>query len=207
MSGLRLAVLVATAACATPALAGPPLAGRAGPPPAFHRALPPPVFQRPLPPGTFAPMARPNPAVALYARTRGGTIRPDIPFGAFDRGVGFYRRPWTTYGAVGWGGGYWGPTGTYGPSSSTVVIAGPAMPGGVQAPSLPTAADLPVANVVREPADPALLYVVNDLSHGRSGRPGGAKIISAGPAVPIRHGLGSGPMPATGPHVIELTAR
>lgn len=96
--------------------------------------------------------------------------------------------------------------GTYGPSSA-VVIAGPAMPGGVQAPSLPTAADLPVANVVREPADPALLYVVNDLSHGRSGRPGGAKIISAGPAIPVRHGLGSGPMPANGPLVIELTAR
>jgi hypothetical protein len=71
---------------------------------------------------------------------------------------------------------------------------------------LPTAADLPVVNIVREPADPALFYVINDLSRGRSLRPGGARIVSAGPALPMGHAPGGTPSDS-GPRIIELTAR
>ena len=52
----------------------------------------------------------------------------------------------------------------------------------------------------------ALFYVINDLSRGRSTRSGGARIIHAGPALPMAHAPG-GTFSESGPRIIELTAR
>lgn len=74
-------------------------------------------------------------------------------------------------------------------------------------PRIPTAADLPVAGQRRPPVGPAVLYEINDLSQGRSGRPAGARIISATKPTPLPGASPSGGSGRGGPLIIHLTAR
>lgn len=178
MSFIRIAAVAVASLCAAPVLAAPAGAWRA--PAAVH----------PVPSSHHVGVPRgPGRVVAMGHR----------PFGPGHAA----RRVWTSFGPTGWT--------TVAPSMVVVFPAG-ALPGRPVRPvlptsaDLPTAADLPVVNIVREPADPALFYVINDLSRGRSLRPGGARIVSAGPALPMGHAPGGTPSDS-GPRIIELTAR
>ena len=176
---VRFAAVAAAVLVAAPALAGPPPAPRVG---AAVGIMRPAVMAGQ---GPFMKQGR-GPAVVAHRPYHHGHGGP---------------RTWTAFGPTGWGA----------PVATTVVIAAPAVLAPVRpvlptSADLPTAADLPVANIVREPVDPPLLYVVNDLSRGRSMRPGGARIISAGPSLPLAHAPG-GTATEFGPRIIELTAR
>ena len=75
-------------------------------------------------------------------------------------------------------------------------------------PVLPTAWDLPVSNYVNEGVDPPVLYQINDLSGGRSGQRGGARIVSVGKPMPmpgvVANSIDTG---RPGPRIIHLTAK
>lgn len=176
---VRFAVVAAAVLVAAPALAGAP------PAPRVAAAA---GITRPVVMAGHGPFVRPGRNIAVFANR---------PYHHAHVGP----RTWTSFGPTGWGA----------PVATTVVIAAPGVLASGRAvlptsADLPTAADLPVANIVRDPADPPLLYVVNDLSRGRSARPGGARIISAGPSLPLAHAPGGTPSDF-GPRVIELTAR
>lgn len=74
-------------------------------------------------------------------------------------------------------------------------------------PRLPTAADLPVAGQRRPPVGPAVLYEIDDLSQGRSGRLSGARIVSATKPTPLPGSSPTGGSGRGGPLIIHLTAR
>lgn len=141
--------------------------------------------------GLLGPMSQPNPFLMRGAGFAAGSVlRPHQRVHGFGPVYG--------YGPVGAVGSWAQPA----PSTTVIVIERPPT-----AAQLPTAADLPVSNVVRQPAGAPLLYVVNDLSQGRSGRSGGAKIISAGPARALDSGAAFEGGSASGPRIIELNAQ
>ncbi len=102
-----------------------------------------------------------------------------------------------------WAGAYTAWPGGGGGGNVVVNINAPS-----ERPSLPTAWDLPVAGYVNQGVEPPVLYEINDLSRGRSGQRGGAKIVSVGKpdAHAGRRGkhIDSG---RPGPKIIHLTAK
>lgn len=187
---MRASLVLACAALAAGAFAAPVSPAQAAPPALAARpaALPAPVMANRSAlarQGLLGPMSQPNPFLMRGAGLPvGPVLRP-------------HQRVYG-YGPVGAVGSWAQPA----PSTTVIVIERPPT-----AAQLPTAADLPVSNVVRQPAGAPLLYVVNDLSQGRSGRSGGAKIISAGPARTLESGAAFEGGSATAPRIIELDAQ
>lgn len=117
-----------------------------------------------------------------------------------------WRRGWNPWrGWYPWAGAYsaW-PGGFYGGASSIVAD----QPVWSDRPSLPTAWDLPVVGYVNQGVEPPVLYEIDDLSKGRSGQRGGAKIVSVGKPEPLPGVVAKTYVPGMGgPKIIHLTAK
>jgi hypothetical protein len=109
-------------------------------------------------------------------------------------GQGFVGTGWTAF-APGWG--------EMGPSYEAPVAVDATIP----RLRLPTAEDLPIAGQIRSPVGEPVLYTIRDLSHGRSGRLFGARIVSASKPTPLPGSSPSGDPVRGGPLIIHLTAR